>query len=50
MVVGPVNEVDLFLRVVDIARKLLDAQFCVDDRRDILLDFTTDGAIWKLYL
>ena len=39
MVVGPVNEVDLFLRVVDIARKLQDAQFCADDRREVAYRF-----------
>ena len=45
MLIGPINEVHLFLGVVSVSRKLLYTDISSDDGRKVLFDFTTNNAI-----
>ena len=50
MIIGKIDVIHLFFGVMDVSRQLLQANDRIDDRREVLFDFTADGSIWELYL
>ena len=50
MIIGLVDDIHLFLGVMDVSHQLLQTNFRIDDGREVLFDFTANGAICGLYL
>ena len=37
MIIGPIDYMHLFLRIMNVSRQLLYTNFCIDDRREVCL-------------